>query len=277
MWIKDCLAALNNLLPYLSSLPLSPFTPQTPNQNKVAKIVSSWRLLTQHRISSSHHQGTFPLSGTSLFLLWGHCPCSLARLFYLLSQQWLFQKCWFNVQSPFQLIRDISGIRNCSCAVSSFSWILHVFGSQGFFCNQFSSQFYFLYSHVVWGSPRPLPDHRIPFMHRSSPSSRLPLFTPAWAQLRWEPAWCCQGSWEIYFNRLSKACQNIAPGQRVVCSGRLSAPQSASWQWFFCILTVSPNIMVLPYFGFILNSRLHALNFIASFFPLRATGMNGDQ
>lgn len=175
---------------------------------------------------------------------------------------------------PFS-VRAISGIRNCSCAVSSFAQILHAFGSQGFFFNQFSSQFYFLYSHVVWGGPRPLPDHRLPLAHRSS--SRLALFTAAWAQLRWEPAWCCQGSWEIHFNRPNKACQNIAPGQRVVCSGRLSAPQAASWRRFFYVLIVSPNTMVLPHCGFILNSRLHALNFITSFFPLRAIGMNGDQ
>ena len=78
-------------------------------------------------------------------------------------------------------------------------------------------------------------------------------------------------------NRHSKACQNLAPGHRILCSGRLSAPQSASWQSFFCVLVVSPKILVLPYFGFILNPRLQVLNFIALVFPLRATEMNGAQ
>lgn len=31
-------------------------------------------------------------------------------------------------------------------------------------------------------------------------------------------------------NRHGKTCQNLAPGHRIVCSGRLSAPQAASWQ-----------------------------------------------
>lgn len=31
-------------------------------------------------------------------------------------------------------------------------------------------------------------------------------------------------------NRHSKACQNLVPGHRIVCAGRLSALQSASWQ-----------------------------------------------
>lgn len=77
-------------------------------------------------------------------------------------------------------------------------------------------------------------------------------------------------------HRHSKVCQNLAPGHRSVCAGRLSAPQPASWQGFFCVLVVSPKILVLPYFGFILNSSLTRPKFYHILFcPLRATGMNG--
>ena len=88
---------------------------------------------------------------------------------------------------------------------SPFSQILHVFGSQGFSCSQFPSQFYFLCSHMVRGRPRPLLDHRLPLALSSSPSSHLPVFTPAWAQLRWEPAWCCPGSREIHFQQTQQS------------------------------------------------------------------------
>lgn len=78
-------------------------------------------------------------------------------------------------------------------------------------------------------------------------------------------------------NRHCKACQNLAPGHRVVYSGRLYGYQPASWQWFFCVFAASQKVLVLPYFWFILNPLLHVLNFMGSAFPLWAKGMGGAQ
>lgn len=71
-------------------------------------------------------------------------------------------------------------------------------------------------------------------------------------------------------NRHCKACQSLAPGHRIVYSGRLDGHQPASWQWFFCVFAASQKIMVHPYFWFILNPLLHVLNFMVSAFPLWA-------
>lgn len=145
-----------------------------------------------------------------------------------------------------------------------------------FSCSSFLSQLYLSYL-MLQVVPLPATAHASyhPQLLFSVPPSPWVLTWMSTAQVR--PCRCCQPSWKYSSNRRSKTCQSFLPGQRIVCSGTLSAPQSASWLQYFYALVVSPNILVFPCFGFILNCCLHSLNFITSVFPLRVAGMNGTQ
>lgn len=112
---------------------------------------------------------------------------------------------------------------------------------------------------MLQGSPRPLSDHGLALcscvlLHPFSLCSLLP--GCRWGE-RLPGAAKAHGKYTS--SRHCKACQNLAPGHRIVYSGRLYSHQPASWQWFLCVFAVSQRVLVPPYFLVYFKSSLPCL------------------
>lgn len=130
---------------------------------------------------------------------------------------------------------------------------------------------------MLQGNSRPLIDHGLPFVLFSFIPSLLCALLPG-SRLGERLPGAAKAHGKYTSNRHRKACQSLAPGHRIVYSGRLYGHQPASWQWgFFVYLQHLKKILALSYFWFILNPPSHVLNSMGSAFPLWAIGMCGVQ